>query len=74
MVKYKELIENFRSQKDLVIRCIEKNGVSSASMLAATSGVPIIAIWAFIGEEFEEHREQAEKNIETYIKFYGYRR
>jgi len=67
-----KLIEDFRLRKPDIIKYIDKNGLDMVSLYAATSGIPLIAIWTYIAEEHEDYRERCNFEIDTLVKFYGY--
>jgi hypothetical protein len=66
------LIRDFRCQKDEVINYVRKNGIESVSLFCSGYGIPIIAFWTYVSEEFPEYRERVQKSIDIVTRFYRY--
>lgn len=66
------IIEDFRCQKDAAVEYVRKNGIDSISIFCVGYGIPLIAFWTYIKEEFPEYRQKAIKSIEIVTRFYDY--
>jgi uncharacterized membrane protein len=67
-----ELVEDFRHQKKYVINHIKRMGIEKASEYASLTGIPVIAVWTYIHEEFPKYRQMAKNRIESIKEFYKY--
>ena len=67
------LIEDFRGNKPTIIAYVKKKGIEDINFYAACGGVPLYAIWTYIGEEFPEHREIVKEKKKALKAFYGYK-
>lgn len=64
-------IDDYRHFKESVIKYLNRKGFESISEFCALSGVPLIAAYTYIGEDFEEYRELCENKIASIKEFYG---
>lgn len=64
-------IELFRPQKQIIIAYVKKHGVEKISTYSATTFIPLIVIYTFLGEDVVEYRELAEEKIQGLKEFYG---
>ena len=66
--------EDFRSQKEAVIKNFKKKGVDSGLIAeyCALAGIPITVVCTFIIEEMPEHKEELEERIKSINEFFGY--
>ena len=70
---FMRIIEDFRKNKPDIIKYVEKNGIDSIGLYAASGAVPLYAIWTFIGEEFPEHEKEVIRQKKILKDFYGYK-
>ena len=64
-------IDDYRHLKDSVIKQIEKKGFGSIAEFCAMTGVPLIAAYTYVMEDYEELKEKCELKIKGIKEFYG---
>lgn len=65
--------EEFKDQKDLVLKYVKKNGLDKIGEFAVFTGVPLIYLYEFILEDTNDHKvkEHCNFKIKTLRNFYG---
>ncbi len=68
-------VSDYRHGKEDLIRHIRRfnNDVTKLSYYCASFSFPVAAAIVFCIEEFPEHREALEMNLESIKTFYGYK-
>lgn len=69
-MKLSKEVNRHKNNKDNILTYVKKNGTMKVSMYSAETGIPLIVIWYHIREEFDEHREEARRELERLCKFY----
>lgn len=65
-------LAQFRTNKEELLRSIQKHGIDSLSMFCACTGLPVAAACVFVKEELPQYSEEMDKKLEVLKEFYGY--
>ena len=65
-------LAQFRTNKEELLRSIQKHGIDSLSMFCACTGLRVGAACVFVKEELPQYSEEMDKKLEVLKEFYGY--
>ena len=65
--------EDFIGQKPTVLKHFKRKGFSIAEVatFCSMSGIPLVVVYAFIGDDMPEHRDTCNRLIKVLNEFYG---
>lgn len=62
---------DYRSNKDSIIRHYEKHGYDEMPTYSAMTNIPIIVVYQLLAEEFPELQNRVNKSIKAINDFFG---
>lgn len=65
--------EDYRSNKESIIKHYKKHGYDEMSTYSAMTGIPVIVVYELLAEEFPELKDKVEQSIKAINDFFGIR-
>lgn len=66
----KEIIRH-KNNKENILTYISNKGIIKVYQYSANTGIPLCVIWYHVRENFDEYREEADKELKRICKFYN---
>ena len=63
----------YKNIKPDLIKYVKKEGIEKINSYAVLSGIPLIIVYTYIAEEFDQYKDFCYNKIEQLKQFYGIR-
>jgi hypothetical protein len=63
-------VTRHKNNKENILTYVKNKGIIKINQYSANTGIPLCVIWYHVRENFNEYREEADKELKRICKFY----
>jgi hypothetical protein len=70
-MKLSKELDRHKNNIENILTYTKRDGILKIPQYCANAGLPLYVVWYHIQENFDEHREEAQRELRTICKFYN---